>query len=149
MKTYGRSNNYWRFLQNHSLIHPNTILKWSHLHSNRFPWTSKPYSRAANKFYCFSAVFDMFFSNLEKYIGVYMHSRNSEDCKEIQQIYSISIKCYFSNMYSPKPRGKWQWQHLVREAFKKFKNQQDILIYYTRTVNFCPNIWILSRDPVP
>ena len=26
--------------------------KWPHLHCNRFLWTNKPYSRAANKFYC-------------------------------------------------------------------------------------------------
>jgi hypothetical protein len=32
-------------------------------------WTRKPYSRAANKFYCFSAVLEWSFSNFEKYIG--------------------------------------------------------------------------------
>ncbi len=54
---YRRNNNYWRCLQNCSYIKYSTIgtiLKWSHLHFNRFLWTSKPYSRAANKFYCFS-----------------------------------------------------------------------------------------------
>jgi hypothetical protein len=35
-KTYGRNNNYESCLQNWSLILSNTILKWSHIHSNRF-----------------------------------------------------------------------------------------------------------------
>ncbi len=41
-------------LQNFSLLLSSTFLKGSHLHSNRFLWTSKRYSRAGNKFYCFS-----------------------------------------------------------------------------------------------
>ncbi len=40
LKTFGRNNNYWRCLQNHSLILSN-YFKWFHLHSNRFLWTSK------------------------------------------------------------------------------------------------------------
>jgi len=54
VKIYGRNNNNWRWLQNCSLLLSNTFLKWSHLHSNRFLWTSKRYSRTGNKFYCFS-----------------------------------------------------------------------------------------------
>ncbi len=118
VKTYGRNKKYWKCLQNHSLIISNTILKWSRLHSNRFLWTSKPYLRAADKFYCFSAAFSRY----------------------------LSKKCYFSNMFSPNPRGKWQWRQLIRNILK-IRKPWEILIYCSfKTVNFCPNI---QRDPVP
>jgi hypothetical protein len=53
-----------------------------------------------------------------------------------------------SNMFSPKPHGKWQWRHIVRRAFWKCENQTSFL-FIIRTVNFCPNILILCLDPVP
>ncbi len=53
----------------HSLKLSNTISEWSNLQSISFLWTSKLYSRAAYKFYYFSAVLEWYFSNFEKYIG--------------------------------------------------------------------------------
>ncbi len=50
-------------------------------------------------------------------------------------------------MFSSKPRGKWQWWHLIRGAFCKFWNQERFL-FITTSVNFCLNIWIPSHDPV-
>ncbi len=49
-------------------------------------------------------------------------------------------------MFSPKPSGKWKWRHLI--LFWKFENQERFL-HFTRNINFCSNIWILSRDPIP
>ncbi len=51
--------------------------------------------------------------------------------------------CCFSNMFSNKRYGKWQWRHLNRGACQKLKNFIPITSY------FCTNIWIQSRDPVP
>ncbi len=48
-------------------------------------------------------------------------------------------------MFHPK---QWLWRLFIRGAFWKFENQERLL-FVTRTVNFCPNIWILSRNPVP
>ncbi len=77
------------FKSQFNTVFSNTILKWSHLHSNRF-----------------------------------------------------------SNLFSPKPHGKWQWRHLIRGSFWKFKNQERYL-FPSRTVHFRLNIWIIFRDPVP
>jgi len=55
VKKYRRNNNYWRMrcLQNWSLILSNTILKWSHIHSQRFLWTTKQtIFEGREKFYC-------------------------------------------------------------------------------------------------
>jgi hypothetical protein len=60
----------------------------------------------------------------------------------------LSNKCYFSNMFSSKLRGKWQWQHLTRGAFLEFKNQYRFL-FIQRTYHFRPYIWTLSRAPAP
>ncbi len=49
---------------------------------------------------------------------------------------------------SSKPRGKRRWRHLIREAFWKFKNHYRFLFWPTCSY-FCPNLWILSWDPVP
>ncbi len=83
-KTYGISNNYWRCLQNWILVPVDTsttIVKWSQIHSNRFLWTSKPYSRAA-KFFTVSprSLNIVVFNHFEKYIGAKaMEYRRNQD----------------------------------------------------------------------
>ncbi len=42
----------------------------------------------------------------------------------------------------PKPRGKWQWRHLIRGAFWKLKNQESYF-FITWIVRFYLYIWIL------
>jgi hypothetical protein len=37
----------------------------------------------------------------------------------------LSNKCYFFNMFSPKPTGKkLQWRHLIRGTFEHFKTSR-------------------------
>jgi hypothetical protein len=43
----------------------------------------------------------------------------NESLVDISPIYVIT---YFSQMSSPLWHGKWQWRHLIRGAFWKFKN---------------------------
>ncbi len=68
--------------------------------------------------------------------------RNSVDIL-VSPVNVISLICCLP----PKPRWKWKWRHLIRAAYWKFKNQQSYL-FTSKTVNFCPNLWIVSRDSV-
>ncbi len=46
---------------------------------------------------------------------------------------------FVPKIFSRKPRGKWQWRHLIRETFWTLKTQEWYL-FTIRTVHFCPNI---------
>ncbi len=86
VETFGRNNNYWKCLQNHILILSNSILKCSHRHSNRLLWSSKPCSRAANIFYCFSAGSWMV-KNMERYLFT---TRTVHFCPNIYKFYLVT-----------------------------------------------------------
>ncbi len=124
----------------------------------RFLWTNKPYSNAANKFSVSPRSLMLFLAILKNTLKLEQWSnrilaftqwsnRKQRGPQRISGDICISNKRKFSKKFSPKPRGKWQWRHLIRGAIWRLKNLERYL-FTTRTVHFCPNIWILSRDPV-
>ncbi len=50
-----------------------------------------------------------------------------EDSKEIKKI-SFTTKCYFSNMFSPTPRGRLQWSHLIRGWFENSETRRGFYL---------------------
>jgi hypothetical protein len=110
----------------------------SHLHANRFLWTSKLYSRAPKKFYCFSAALKYSFSNLKKSIWAIkmdqkvsrVYTVNQKETTRTAKKFSGDLvnKCKFSNMLSLKTVWEWQWRHLIRGPFEHPKTRREFYV---------------------
>ncbi len=106
---YWRNNNYYKISSKSHLILFNNILKWPQLYSNRFLWTTKPYARAADKFYFFFAALEKSFAAFKNILELEERAkRNLEFSKWIKRKrrgsqrnlvdVSVSSICYLSHV---------------------------------------------------
>ncbi len=97
---------------------------------------------SVNRQYILKAVYTFFFSpaiwktlELKKLTnrnqGFKSQPVNQQDTTRAEKKFSryLSNRCYFSNMFSTKPLGKWQWRHLIWGAIWKVKKLVEFLIF--------------------
>ncbi len=136
---YWRNNNYYKISSKSHLILFNNILKWPQLYSNRFLWTTKPYAKAADKFYFFFAALEKSFAAFKNILELEERAkRNLEFSKWIKRkrrgpqrnLVDVSLVYVIYPMF--------QLNFIIR-AFWKLKNQKRFLLRPITTY-FCPNI---------